>query len=341
QNELTSSPSANDHEYIIDFEGILDDEPKFGSHFNHKFIGMQILDDIIENQRIKNILKEILQITNIDKANEFIDKYKVLINIKLDAESIIDNFIFSVVNIFSGFFILDNNYFKDQYSENHIGAVIYAPLFNNLFRQECYSIRLNDQLLANKERRNLGNEERVRLALVPDIKLTYLRGNMEIIVIEHQKQIILDGLKKNKKDTTKITIMMHDLLTKISKDLDSRELSDHIKNINVFGVITSKLDIEIYSMQMPAPELYVFNKIFEFSLPTNVFDFPEISRALSFLIKFRRIVDQNYFRYINILNNNEPVTPTQQVRWSIKMKTLPISLRSEIDKTNKKRKESK
>ncbi|CAJ0769425.1 5283_t:CDS:2, partial [Entrophospora sp. SA101] len=196
-------------------------------------------NDIIENQRIKNILKEILQITNIDKANEFIDKYKVLINIKLDAESIIDNFIFSVVNIFSGFFILDNNYFKDQYSENHIGAVIYAPLFNNLFRQECYSIRLNDQLLANKERRNLGNEERVRLALVPDIKLTYLRGNMEIIVIEHQKQIILDGLKKNKKDTTKITIMMHDLLTKISKDLDSRELSDHIKNINVFGVITS------------------------------------------------------------------------------------------------------
>ncbi|CAH1767767.1 4581_t:CDS:2, partial [Entrophospora sp. SA101] len=274
----------NDHEYIIDFEDILDNEPKFGSHFNHKLksiyvnlkeiygnadscdvikMGVINLDDerknksndIIENQRIKNILKEILQITNIDKANEFIDKYKVLINIKLDTESIIDNFIFSVVNIFSGFFILDNNYFKDQYSENHIGAVIYAPLFNNLFRQECYSIRLNDQLLANKERRNLGNEERVRLALVPDIKLTYLRGNMEIIVIEHQKQIILDGLKKNKKDTTKITIMMHDLLTKISKDLDSRELSDHIKNINVFGVITSKLDIEIYSMQMPAPEL--------------------------------------------------------------------------------------
>ncbi|CAJ0898468.1 12137_t:CDS:2, partial [Entrophospora sp. SA101] len=301
QNELTSSPSANDHEYIIDFEDILDNEPKFGSHFNHKFMGMQILD----------------------------------------------NFIFSVVNIFSGFFILDNNYFKDQYSENHIGAVIYAPLFNNLFRQECYSIRLNDQLLANKERRNLGNEERVRLALVPDIKLTYLRGNMEIIVIEHQKQIVLDGLKKNKKDTTKITIMMHDLLTKISKDLDSRELSDHIKNINVFGVITSskyynnELDIEIYSMQMPAPELYVFNKIFEFSLPTNVLDFPEISRALSFLIKFRRIVDQNYFRYINILNNNEPVTPTQQMRWSIKMKKSPISLHSEIDKTNKKRKESK
>ncbi|CAJ0644030.1 14619_t:CDS:2 [Entrophospora sp. SA101] len=263
-------------------------------------------DDIIENQRIKNILKEILQITNIDKANEFIDN--------------------------SGFFILDNNYFKDQYSENHIGAVIYAPLFNNLFRQECYSIRLNE---------NLGNEERVRLALVPDIKLTYLRGNMEIIVIEHQKQIVLDGLKKNKKDTTKITIMMHDLLTKISKDLDSRELSDHIKNINVFGVITSKLDIEIYSMQMPAPELYVFNKIFEFSLPTNVLDFPEISWALSFLIKFRRIVDQNYFRYINILNNNEPVTPTQQMRWSIKMKKSPISLHSEIDKTNKKRKESK
>ncbi|CAJ0885545.1 19126_t:CDS:2, partial [Entrophospora sp. SA101] len=286
QNELTSSPSANDHEYIIDFEDILDNEPKFGSHFNHKFMGMQILD----------------------------------------------NFIFSVVNIFSGFFILDNNYFKDQYSENHIGAVIYAPLFNNLFRQECYSIRLNE---------NLGNEERVRLALVPDIKLTYLRGNMEIIVIEHQKQIVLDGLKKNKKDTTKITIMMHDLLTKISKDLDSRELSDHIKNINVFGVITSKLDIEIYSMQMPAPELYVFNKIFEFSLPTNVLDFPEISWALSFLIKFRRIVDQNYFRYINILNNNEPVTPTQQMRWSIKMKKSPISLHSEIDKTNKKRKESK
>ncbi|CAJ0900419.1 8089_t:CDS:2 [Entrophospora sp. SA101] len=148
-------------------------------------------DDIIENQRIRNIVNEISQITNIDKMIGFVDKYKMLVNLKLDAESIIDNFIFSTVNIFP--------------------------------------------LLANKERRNHGNEERVKLALVPDIKLAYLRGNMEIIVMEHQKQIILDGLKKNKKDTTKITIMMHDLLTKISKDLESRELSDHIKNINVFG----------------------------------------------------------------------------------------------------------
>ncbi|CAJ0643934.1 1057_t:CDS:2, partial [Entrophospora sp. SA101] len=237
-------------------------------------------DDIIENQRIRNIVNEISQITNIDKMIGFVDKYKMLVNLKLDAESIIDNFIFSTVNIFSGFFILNNNYFQDKYSENHIGAVIHAPLFNNLFRQECYSMRLNDPLLANKERRNHGNEERVKLALVPDIKLAYLRGNMEIIVMEHQKQIILDGLKKNKKDTTKITIMMHDLLTKISKDLESRELSDHIKNINVFGVITSKLDIEIYVMQLPAPELYIFNKIFEFSLPTNIHNFPEISQAL-------------------------------------------------------------
>ncbi|CAH1761500.1 6098_t:CDS:2 [Entrophospora sp. SA101] len=239
-------------------------------------------DDIIENQRIRNIVNEISQITNIDKMIGFVDKYKMLVNLKLDAESIIDNFIFSTVNIFSGFFILNNNYFQDKYSENHIGAVIHAPLFNNLFRQECYSMRLNDPLLANKERRNHGNEERVKLALVPDIKLAYLRGNMEIIVMEHQKQIILDGLKKNKKDTTKITIMMHDLLTKISKDLESRELSDHIKNINVF-----ELDIEIYVMQLPAPELYIFNKIFEFSLPTNIHNFPEISQALRYLIKFR------------------------------------------------------
>nr|CAG8523950.1 15412_t:CDS:2 [Entrophospora candida] len=107
-------------------------------------------DDIIENQRIRNIINEISQITNIDKMIGFVDKYKML------------------------------------------------------------------------EQRNHGNEERVRLALVPDIKLAYLRGNMEIIVMEHQKQIISDGLKKNKKDTTKIAIMMHDLLTKISKDLESR-----------------------------------------------------------------------------------------------------------------------
>ncbi|CAJ0761530.1 10353_t:CDS:2 [Entrophospora sp. SA101] len=35
-------------------------------------------DDIIENQRIRNIVNEISQITNIDKMIGFVDKYKML-----------------------------------------------------------------------------------------------------------------------------------------------------------------------------------------------------------------------------------------------------------------------
>ncbi|CAB4391983.1 unnamed protein product [Rhizophagus irregularis] len=210
-------------------------------------------------------------------------------------------------HVFTSYFSLDESYFKQSLSENHIASITHVPIFMNLFRSKNYLVNINSVLIANKDRRNSENDLRTRLGLIPDIKLIYSKRNVEIMVVEHAK------------NTSKI------------------ERGNYIKEIEVYGVITSKLEVQVYVMHLSAPELYVFYKIFSYELPKTVYDFDVLRNALRCLIRFRKIVDNNFQRYNSILRN-EPLTPTQQIQWVVKVKNSPRSINEELKA--KRRKES-
>ncbi|CAG8587140.1 15989_t:CDS:2 [Gigaspora margarita] len=191
------------------------------------------------------------------------------------------------------------------------------------------SIARTFTLIANKDRRNLDNDSRTRRGMIPDIKLLFIKRNVEIIVVEHAKNTSSDGRKKNIDDTQKIIVLMHDQITKIHKLLKEAGKDDDIKEIEVYGVVTSRLEVKIYVMHLSAPELYLFYKIFSFELPKTVRDFDILSNVLSCLIRFRKIVDNNYIRYISILRK-DPVTPTQKIQWVVKIKQSPHSINEEL-----------
>ncbi|CAI2183260.1 5352_t:CDS:10 [Funneliformis geosporum] len=182
---------------------------------------------------------------------------------------------------------------------------------------------------ANKEHRHLlcSKNQRSRNSLVPDIKVVYKKRKIEMVVVEHQKRTSVEDKKKKIRDTTKICVMMHYQLSKIYKCLESYGKGNNIKDIYVYGVITSKLDVDIYAMNISAPELYLFYKIFSFSLPENIYNFDDITYALKCLINFQKMVDDNYIQFKNILNG-EPNISIQQIKWLVNIKISSITLLS-------------
>ena len=71
-------------------------------------------------------------------------------------------------------------------------------------------LSINRLHIVNKEHRNSNNpKDDIRHALIPDIKISYKKKDMEIIVVKHQKRMIIEDIKINKKDTTKISMMVH------------------------------------------------------------------------------------------------------------------------------------
>ncbi|CAG8811369.1 35313_t:CDS:2, partial [Racocetra persica] len=135
--------------------------------------------------------------------------------------------------------------------------------------------------------RNSDNDSRTRHGMIPDIKLLFIKRNVEIVVVEHAKNTSSDGRKKNIDDKQNIIVLMHNQITKIHNLLKEANREDDIKEIEVYGIVTSKLKVEIYVMHLSAPELYLFYKIFSFELPKTVCDFDILSNVLSCLIRFR------------------------------------------------------
>ncbi|CAJ0759092.1 24663_t:CDS:2 [Entrophospora sp. SA101] len=65
-----------------------------------------------------------------------------------------------------------------------------------------------------------------------------------------------------------------------------------------------------------------------FRLPSDVADFDQLKDAFKYMIKFRTIVDENHRRLKNIIEGR-PVTPTNSIQWTIKIKKSPITLKKE------------
>lgn len=274
--------------------------------FKKDFGFRRCADDNI-NPEVKKMLIEIRSISDVSAAKSFVSKYKELESFEFDIASVIQSFVVSIAHTFTSYFSIDENYFRQSLSENHIASIIHVPIIMNLFRSKNYLIKINSTLIANKDS---DNDSRTQRGMIPDIKLLFIKRNVEIIVVEHAKNTSSDERKKNIDDTQNIKVLMHNQITKIHKLLKEVEKEDDIKEIEVYGVVTSRLEVNIYVMHLSAPELYPFYKIISFELPKTVCDFDILSNVLSCLIRFRKIVDNNYIRYISILRK-DPVTPTQ------------------------------
>ncbi|CAG8657859.1 11482_t:CDS:10, partial [Ambispora leptoticha] len=239
------------------------------------------------DSKMKTMLREIRGVSDISDAKDFVSKYiEELLSFDFDIASVTQSFIVSIVHAFTSYFSLDETYFQQSLSENHIASITHIPIFMNLFRSKNYLVNINSVLTANKDRRNSENDSRTRLGLIPDIKVIYSKRSVEIIVVEHAKSTSSEGRKKNIDDTKKIIGLMHDQITKIYK---------------LFEDIERELEVRVYVMHLSAPELYLFYKIFSYELPKTVYDFD----VLSCLTRFR---------YNSILRK-EPLTPTQQIQW--------------------------
>ncbi|CAJ0829596.1 16509_t:CDS:2 [Entrophospora sp. SA101] len=86
-------------------------------------------------------------------------------------------------------------------------------------------------------------------------------------------------------------------------------------------------------MSIPAPELYLFYRIYSFELPEDLSNIYLLHGALKNFADFCKIIDENHRRYNSIIMG-EPLTPTNQ-QWSVKVKISPISL-NEKKKSKKK-----
>ncbi|CAJ0840973.1 18446_t:CDS:2 [Entrophospora sp. SA101] len=172
------------------------------------------------------------------------------------------------------------------------------------------------------------DDKNTRKSLIPDVKLSYKKRTIEILVVENAKFNSINGKRKKTTDTKKISILMHDQISRLYDYLDEHDKGEQVKELEVYGVITSRLETEIYVMTIPAPELYLFYKIMSFRLPSDVADFDQLKDAFKYMIKFLTIVDENHRRLKNIIEGR-PVTPTNSIQWTIKIKKSPITLKKE------------
>ncbi|CAJ0628486.1 381_t:CDS:2 [Entrophospora sp. SA101] len=107
---------------VINFSEVLDEDPSFGSDINNKML-----------DAIKGIEK-------IEDAIDFVTNFSSMSNLKLDYQSTINDFIYSIVKTFAGYFVLNENYFKEILPEYHLGATIHVQIFMNLFRDKNYIV---------------------------------------------------------------------------------------------------------------------------------------------------------------------------------------------------------
>ncbi|CAJ0837997.1 6365_t:CDS:10 [Entrophospora sp. SA101] len=262
--------------------------------------------DTLTDKDINQMLEDLKGISNVESVKEYIDKYKTYQSLDLDLKSVIKSFIYTIAFQFGSCFTLNDSYFEEMFSETHISVVTHFTIFMNLFRTRDYSVKIN--------RNQDYDDKNIRKSLIPDVKLSYKKRTIEILVVENAKFNSINGKRKKTTDTKKISILMHDQISRLYDYLDEHDKGEQVKELEVYGVITSKL--------------YLFYKIMSFRLPSDVADFDQLKDAFKYMIKFRTIVDENHRRLKNIIEGR-PVTPTNSIQWTIKIKKSPITLKKE------------
>ncbi|CAJ0828924.1 3218_t:CDS:2 [Entrophospora sp. SA101] len=196
--------------------------------------------DTLTDKDINQMLEDLKGISNVESVKEYIDKYKTYQSLDLDLKSVIKSFIYTIAFQFGSCFTLNDSYFEEMFSETHISVVTHFTIFMNLFGTRDYSVKINSQHDANKYRRNQDYDDKnIRKSLIPDVKLSYKKRTIEILVVENAKFNSINGKRKKTTDTKKISILMHDQISRLYDYLDEHDKGEQVKELEVYGVITS------------------------------------------------------------------------------------------------------
>ncbi|CAH1764401.1 11828_t:CDS:2, partial [Entrophospora sp. SA101] len=137
-------------------------------------------------------------------------------------------------------------------------------------------------LCANKHSKNkeysIGNK--VEKAFVPDVKVEYTIRDVEILALELKKE---ENLREYTYDKSKTIGMLSDMLREIYLKLPHGN-KNFISKIRAFAIIVSGMKIEIFQMNIPEKQLYVFQQISEFELPQTFHNYKLVKIPLPVLI---------------------------------------------------------
>ncbi|CAH1766869.1 14996_t:CDS:2, partial [Entrophospora sp. SA101] len=238
--------------------------------------------DAIKNRFVKN-LDQYIQSININQeirdriialsSSDSFEKIEIMLKKFFSMDSLFSTEFNSAMLVFV------TKYFLLNLSENHITRTVFLNIFIDLFYDNNkYRVTGQKALRANKYRRNDLNDadSNVKKALIPDIKIEFLRKNLEIVTVEQAKS---EDVKKEKNDTTKLCTCLHDMIRQVYNILP-QSMKGSIRNIKVFGLIISRVDVTIYELELPEQQLYVFRELCSFSLPLTFADFRSMLEKL-------------------------------------------------------------
>lgn len=265
----------------------------------------QNLNDLVPSldisEQIMNRLNELRKISDINKANEYIKKWQQCDNLfSQDFEASMFNFITNITRKIWRFFSLESRYWDLEHSESHISSAMHFEIFFDLFFDKNYSVEAQKELYANKDRRNYTKtiDDNMARGLIPDITITNLRQGIEFLIIEHGKFISLNDKKKELEDTLKSCTLLHDMIRRAHNNLMLRNIED-FKKFQVFGAVTSALEVKFYMLNIVAKELYIFQEIANCVLPSRLQEYnPDVlCKTIITFIKLRILIDKNFNNY--------------------------------------------
>ncbi|CAG8636475.1 27494_t:CDS:2, partial [Racocetra persica] len=252
----------------------------------------QNLDDLVPSseisERISKRINEISDISDIKEAERVIKSWhnndELFSN---DFDASILNFIRNLFEKTWRFFGLESRYWDFNHTEGHISSAL-------MFETE---------LFANKERRNRFKtlSDNLLRALIPDITVTNLEFDVEFLIVKHGKLLSLNDKKKELGDTAKSCTMLHDMIRRIHNNLTfcgSQSVKD-FENFKVIAVVTSALEIKVFTLNLAGKELYIFQQIAGCTLPPRVqmYNSQLLRDNIITLIKIRILPDKNFNIY--------------------------------------------
>ncbi|CAJ0758027.1 6351_t:CDS:2 [Entrophospora sp. SA101] len=290
----TSKNRSNIYKYV---KNKLTDNTNFSSKFE------EFISSIADLNVIK-LLESTKKFNNLDDIINTINTYQKFEDyLSFNQNSIFLKFILDTLRVYSNTFGINEEYFDQNLSEPHIAAILYTPMFFSLFRSKEFNTEICKEHLANKYCRNIDNDSRTKLGLVPDIKIKYKRKSIETLCVEHAKKIALLDLPKSKRDYTKLQLLLHNQIHLVSEILSKKNKLNEIYKFKSFGIRTSGLELKSYVMYLKHPQLYIFEEIFSTNLPTNIYNYHDIYDTLVYLMLLRDAVDKNHKILLDVLSN--------------------------------------
>ncbi|CAJ0756672.1 7251_t:CDS:2, partial [Entrophospora sp. SA101] len=130
------------------------------------------LEKILGDEVIAKMLEKIGSFKETESIESFFESFNKYENFRSNTQ------IFTILVIYLVFswnvFSRSETYFDAEHSEPHLNTFLYTPLFDALFFSKEYILSVNSSSEANSERRNYNiKSERIRRALIPDIKVCY------------------------------------------------------------------------------------------------------------------------------------------------------------------------